>query len=77
MYEPGQGPSHERAPEHSGWFTGISMLVAFVICVIAFVWLFVRIDPYLSDFISGDPATVTVTETVVPEGSPVSAPTGQ
>jgi hypothetical protein len=63
MFEPGQDPPFSRAPEHSGWLTGITMAVAIVICIAAFIWLFLRIDPYLSDFISGDDPTPTSVET--------------
>jgi hypothetical protein len=74
MFEPGQDPSYSRAPEHSGWLTGISMLVAIVICVAAFIWLFLQIDPYLSDFISGDEPTPTMIETPAVTQTPVATP---
>jgi hypothetical protein len=45
------------------------MVVAIAICLVAFVWFFLRLDPYLSDFMSQSPPTVT---TVI--GSPTASP---
>lgn len=35
---------------------GISMAIAMVLCISAFIWLYVQIGPLLSDFVSQDPA---------------------
>lgn len=53
-------PEHHaslRPPDRSDWTTALAIAVAIAICLTAFVWIFLRLDPYLSDFVSDDPAT--------------------
>ena len=46
-----------RQTETGGWTTALALAIAIAICLAAFVWIFLRLDPYLSDFISDDSST--------------------
>lgn len=52
--------SNAQAPDRSDWTTAVAIAVAIAICLIAFIWIFLRLDPYLSDFVSDDPATPAI-----------------
>ncbi|HET8627777.1 MAG TPA: SH3 domain-containing protein, partial [Thermomicrobiales bacterium] len=39
---------------HSGMMIGVSMALAIILSVAAFVWIFFRLDPYLTDFTGGE-----------------------
>ena len=59
----------DTAPSRE-WTVALTFGLAILICLAAFVWLFIRLDPFMSDFISGtDPVTPTVDL-----ASPPSAP---
>ena len=52
--EPGPEPPLGPRPDQTAWFQAVSIAVAIVICLIAFTWLFLRLDPYMTDFVSSD-----------------------
>jgi hypothetical protein len=47
-----QGP---RGLNSTQWFTGISIALVVMVCLVIFAIAFVQIDPYLSDFVSDAP----------------------
>jgi hypothetical protein len=56
-------------PTPSGdWGATIAIVLSIVICLVVFIWIFIELNPYMSDFISGDQTpTIDVTPA---EGSP-------
>lgn len=57
----------------AGIFVGLSMALTIIIALTGFIWLYVRLGPYLNDFIPQ--ATVTVTPTTVAESEATPTPT--
>jgi hypothetical protein len=55
MAEPGLAQRLRRHSRNSGMMIGVSMAAAMIICIAAFIWLYVQIGPLLSDFIPEDP----------------------
>jgi hypothetical protein len=53
------------------WGVAIAIALSIVICVAAFIWLFVELEPFLSDFVSE--ATVS-TPTLESEPAPTPVP---
>jgi hypothetical protein len=53
------------------WGVAIAIALTIVICLVAFVWIFIELDPYLDDF-TGSDVTVTPDE-AGPFASPVDA----
>jgi hypothetical protein len=43
------------------WMTAIAIAVAIAILLVVFVWIVVRLEPVLSDFVATNPPTVTPT----------------
>jgi hypothetical protein len=42
------------------WQVAVSLAIAVLIVLVAFVWLLVQIDPFLSDFVSTDEASPVI-----------------
>jgi hypothetical protein len=63
----GQQPDNQPQ-DRSDWTTAIAIALAILICLAAFIWIFLRLDPYLSDFVSDDDPATPATE-----GSPTSS----
>lgn len=61
----GSPPDNEASKD---WGVAIAIAITIVICLSAFVWIFVELDPFLDDF-TGSDATVTSD----PVASPVEA----
>jgi hypothetical protein len=65
-------PVEEHRPEfdtpRSDW--GIAAAIAFtiVICIAAFIWIFIQLEPLLSDFVSE--ADLVTPTTIVTEATP-------
>jgi hypothetical protein len=58
--EPGDAVDAALESERTDWTTPLAIALAIVICIVAFIWFFLRLDPYLDDFISDDaPQTPT------------------
>jgi hypothetical protein len=54
--------------EPPSWGVAAAIAVTIVICIAAFVWIFVRLEPFMNDFISEEAiATPTVVATSTPE----------
>ena len=58
-------------PPHAGqptkdWNVAVAIALSIVICLAAFVWIFVELDPFLDDFTGSN-----VTVTADPSASPV------
>lgn len=48
-------------PKSREWTIALTLGLAILICLGAFVWLFIQLDPFMADFISGaDPVTPAV-----------------
>jgi hypothetical protein len=50
---------------------GVSMAITIAICIVAFIWIYARVGPFLSDFIPAETATQTPL-TRAAAGSPVA-----
>jgi len=57
----------------SGVLVGLSMALTIVIALTSFIWLYVRLGSYLSDFIPRLPETVTLTPATSTPGTASSA----
>lgn len=64
MAEPGLAQRLRRHSRNSGMMIGVSMAAAMIICIAAFIWLYIQIGPLLSDFIpretSEEPETIGI-----------------
>ena len=63
------------------WSVAVTIALAILICLIAFIWIFVQLEPFMTDFIGSEAAaSPTATEPgVIPadqldEGSPIATP---
>jgi hypothetical protein len=56
MAEPGLAQRLRRHSRSSGMMIGVSMAAAMIICIAAFIWLYVQVGPLLSDFIPQETA---------------------
>ncbi|TVR73767.1 MAG: SH3 domain-containing protein [Sphaerobacteraceae bacterium] len=56
MAEPGLAQRLRRHSRNSGMMIGVSMAAAMILCIAAFIWLYVQIGPLLSDFIPQETA---------------------
>lgn len=57
----------ELKPDLPNWLTAIIMLLAVGILVIAFVWTFIQVEPWLADFIPADESVASPTATLESE----------
>lgn len=58
-------PVEEHRPGLTGtrgdWGIAIAIALTILICIVAFIWIFVQLEPFLSDFISeADLGTPTI-----------------
>ena len=60
-------PPHKRTND---WGVAVAIAVSIVICLATFVWIFVEIEPFMSDFIGSN--VVATPELVDPQASPVN-----
>jgi hypothetical protein len=68
MQRPTDNDAAPTFNEPPSWSVAAAIAVTIVICIAAFVWIFVRLEPLMSDFVSDDAlATPTVTATSTPE----------
>ncbi|MBX6342532.1 MAG: hypothetical protein IRY97_08745, partial [Thermomicrobiaceae bacterium] len=51
MVEPGLTSRLRQHSRRSGVLVGVSMALTIAICIVAFIWIYVRVGPFLSDFI--------------------------
>ncbi len=56
----------------SGVWLGLAMALAIFIALAGFIWIYARLAPVFSDFVSRLPATPTVTATATPAATPVA-----
>jgi hypothetical protein len=56
MAEPGLAQRLRRHSRNSGMMIGVSMAAAMILCIAAFIWIYVQIGPLLSDFIPQETA---------------------
>jgi hypothetical protein len=54
MNDPGENDHLSATLRRRDWHVAVSLIIAVVIVLVAFVWLLVQIDPFLSDFVSTD-----------------------
>lgn len=66
MNDRNRGQPNPRRLNSAQWFTGVSIGLIVLVCLLVFAIAFIQIDPYLSDFVSDDNP---------PTASPTSAPT--
>ena len=64
-HDDGSPPNDEASKD---WGVAVTIAITIVICLAAFVWIFVELDPFMDDF-TGSDATVTSD----PAASPVEA----
>lgn len=57
----------ELKPDLPNWLTAIIMLLAVGILVVAFVWTFIRVEPWLTDFIPSEGSVASPTATLESE----------
>jgi hypothetical protein len=43
------------------WMTAIAIAIAIAILLVVFIWIVVRLEPVLSDFVATNPPAVTAT----------------
>lgn len=52
------------------WTIALTLGLAILLCLGAFVWLFIQLDPFMSDFISGTDSVTPSVELASPTTSP-------
>lgn len=52
---------------------GVSMAITIIICVAAFIWIYLRVGPFLSDFIPAKSHTLTPVTQAAPAATPSAA----
>jgi Bacterial SH3 domain len=77
MVEPGLTSRLRQHSRKSGMLVGLSMAIAIGICIVAFIWIYVRVGPFFSDFIPANSNDVTpvsslLTGTPTDSGSPIA-----
>ena len=90
MAEPGLTTRLRQHSRRSGMMVGLSMAITIAIVIVAFIWIYLRLTPFVSDFIPSDPvqtpavrgaaasptALPTVAAAAATEASASPAPTG-
>lgn len=65
VYEPvPEDYGDELKPDIPNWVTAIIMVLAVAILVVAFVWTFIRVEPWLTDFIPSESLAPAPTATL-------------
>lgn len=60
-----------ESERRADWIVAGSIAVAILICLVAFVWVFVELEPLMDDFIPGSAApTVTPNDAIPPSSDP-------
>jgi len=59
MVEPGLTSRLRQHSRRTGMLVGLSMAVAIAICIVGFIWIYVRVGPIFSDFIPQSSADLT------------------
>lgn len=59
MVEPGLTSRLRQHSRRTGMLVGLSMAVAIAICIVGFIWIYVRVGPIFSDFIPESSANLT------------------
>lgn len=70
MRQPPDDDLPPLAKRSSDWGVAVAIALSILICLAAFVWIFVELEPFMSDF-TGTDAIVTP-ETIDPAASPVN-----
>ena len=68
MRQPTDDDLLPEPPPSNDWGVAVTIGVAIVICVAAFLWIFFELEPFMSDF-NGSDSTPTL-ESAEPSGSP-------
>jgi hypothetical protein len=59
----------------SDWSVAVAIALSIIICLAAFIWIFVQLEPFLSDFVSqAELATPAVETQASPEATEESIP---
>ncbi len=74
MVEPGLTSRLRQHSRRSGMLVGLSMAVAMGICIVGFIWIYVRIGPIFSDFIPSNSASLTPVSSLL-SGTPTGSAT--
>ncbi|MDI3341949.1 MAG: SH3 domain-containing protein [Sphaerobacter sp.] len=78
MVEPGLSSRLRQHSRRSGLLIGLSMAIAILILIAGFIWIYVRLGPYLSDFVPigrAGSATPAPTTLAVASPAPTATPT--
>lgn len=68
LYEPVPDDyEDELKPDLPNWVTAIVMLLAVCLLVAAFIWTFIELEPWLTDFVPSDGAGSPPAATMEPE----------
>ncbi len=59
MVEPGLTSRLRQHSRRSGMLVGLSMAIAIGICIVGFIWIYVRVGPIFSDFIPAKSSAIT------------------
>jgi uncharacterized protein YgiM (DUF1202 family) len=54
---------------------GLSMAIAIAICIIGFIWIYVRVGPIFSDFIPAKSSSLTPVSSLLGSGTPTGSAT--
>ncbi len=73
MAEPGLSSRSRQRSQRSGMLVGITMALTIIVCLFAFIWIYAKIGPLLSDFIPNQPVA-TATPGVQPSAAESAAP---
>ncbi len=73
MGEPGLSSRTRQRSQRSGMLVGITMALTIIVCLFAFIWIYAKVGPLLSDFIPNQPAA-TASPSAKPSGSASTAP---
>lgn len=74
MVEPGLTSRLRQHSRKSGMLVGLSMAVAIAICIMGFIWIYVRVGPIFSDFIPSNSASLTPVSSLL-SGTPTGSAT--
>lgn len=70
MHDPANDELQEQFEPAGDWSVAVAIVATIVICIVAFIWIFIRLDPFLDDFVS---STDLTSPTVIDSASPVIA----
>ena len=61
MNESGYVSEPDPPGEMPDWLSAVTLAFAIAILLVVFVWIIVRLEPVLSDFVASEPPVTTVT----------------